>query len=63
MYITGMFGWTGMPYAFQVMTRILVRIINADLAGECLMYVDDLMGACSLAELEAELKIAREKYN
>jgi hypothetical protein len=63
MYITGMFGWTGMPYAFQVVTRILVRIINADLAGECLMYVDDLMGACSLAELEAELKIAREKCN
>jgi hypothetical protein len=63
MYITGMFGWTGMPYAFQVVTRILVRVINAELAGESLMYVDDLMGACSIAELASELKIARGKCN
>jgi hypothetical protein len=31
LYITGMFGWTGMPFAFQVVTRILVRIINSEL--------------------------------
>ena len=61
LYIVGMFGWTGMPAAFQVVTRILKRLINAELKGECEMYVDDLLGACSIAEVLGELAIAKAK--
>ena len=60
-YITGMFGWTGMPFAFQVITRVLERIIGAELLGEFRMYVDDLIGACGRKELEHDQHIAHSK--
>ena len=44
LYHVGMFGWTGMPSAFQVISRVLARLINAEVAGSCLIYVDDIMG-------------------
>jgi hypothetical protein len=39
-----MFGWTGMPSAFHVISRVLARLINAEVAGSRLIYVDDIMG-------------------
>jgi hypothetical protein len=43
-YHTGLFGWTGTPYAFQVITRTLKRNINILIKGRCEMYVDDILG-------------------
>ena len=59
LYHVGMFGWTGMPSAFQVITRVLCRLINSRIAGACLMYVDDLMGCCPRASLTEVLSTVR----
>ena len=58
-YITGMFGWTCMPAAFQVVTRAIQRAVSSRLTGECMMYVDDLMGCCGLSELLHDQNQAR----
>jgi hypothetical protein len=44
----GNFGWTGLPFAFNVITRTLCRRCNLRLKGVCEvgMYVDDLVGVC-----------------
>jgi hypothetical protein len=47
LYIVGMFGWTGTPYAFDVITRSIRWGIREVIAGEADMYVDDVIG-CSL---------------
>jgi hypothetical protein len=64
-YHVGMFGWTGMPAAFQVVTRIITRLVNAPdgLRGRALMYVDDLMGVCRRQDLESDLQTARSICN
>ena len=44
-YHTGFFGWTGTPFAFQVLTRVLERNMRrAGLPGDVRIYVDDFMG-------------------
>jgi hypothetical protein len=43
-HLAGMFGWVGMPYVFQVLTRALVALCSFYILGLCLMYVDDIMG-------------------
>ena len=62
-YHVGMFGWTGMPAAFQVVTRVISRLVGRRLKGRALMYVDDLMGVCRQADLEHDLGVAREICN
>ena len=49
----GHFGWTGLPAAFQVVTRALVWELshNPSFLGRILMYVDDLLGVCPLCDL------------
>lgn len=59
-HTTGMFGWTGTPYVFQVITRVLTDLCREDLVGLMLMYVDDMMGACSKKDLEADMAKAGE---
>ena len=46
LYITGMFGYTGMPGAFQVITRVLKNLFRLQVKGSKDMYVDDTMGVC-----------------
>jgi hypothetical protein len=58
-YITRMFGWTCMPAAFQVVTRAITRAVSSRISGECMMYVDDLMGCCGLSELQHDQDQAR----
>jgi hypothetical protein len=50
-----------MPGSFQVITRVLVRLINAhaDFLGEADMFVDDVMGVCALADLDSCLAVAK----
>jgi len=43
-YHSGLFGWTGTPYAFQVITRVITRLVQTRVMGKMLMYVDDGMG-------------------
>jgi hypothetical protein len=43
-HLAGMFGWVGVPYVFQVLTRALVALCATLIFGACMMYVDDFMG-------------------
>jgi hypothetical protein len=49
-HLAGLFGWIGMPHAFQVLTRTLQVLCRHIISGLCYWYVDDLM-AVSLRNL------------
>ena len=49
-HLAGLFGWIGMPYAFQVLTRTLHALCQHIISCLCYWYVDDLM-AVSRAKL------------
>ena len=49
-HLAGLFGWIGMPHAFQVLTRTLQALCRHIISGLCYWYVDDLM-AVSLRNL------------
>ncbi len=49
-HLAGLFGWIGMPHAFQVLTRTLQALCRHIISGLCYWYVDDLM-AVSLRTL------------
>jgi len=49
-HLAGLFGWIGMPHAFQVLTRVLQSLCRHIISGLCYWYVDDLM-AVSLKAL------------
>ena len=55
-YLCGLFGWTAMPFIFQVITRVCLFELRKFLAGLILMYVDDLLGICRRRDLAANLK-------
>lgn len=57
--LCGLFGWTGTPFAFQVVTRALVFELLRLTAGALRMYVDDIMGVCLRKDLRAEQETAR----
>jgi hypothetical protein len=42
-HLAGMFGWVGMPFIFQVVTRMLTALVAFVILGLCIMYVDDLL--------------------
>ena len=49
-HLAGLFGWIGMPHAFQVLRRTLQALCRHIISGLCYWYVDDLM-AVSLRTL------------
>lgn len=53
MYHTGLFGWTGTPYAFQVITRVIKRLLRQHISEYIEMYVDDMIGICRESEFES----------
>lgn len=55
----GIFGWSGTPAAFQVITRALQWEMQHALSGHTLMYVDDLIGVCLRKDLASNLHAAR----
>ena len=57
--LVGIFGWTGTPAAFHVVTRAILHELSYALQGPTLMYVDDVLGFCRVSHLEAELAAAR----
>jgi hypothetical protein len=56
-YHTGMFGWTGTPYCFQVITRIITKLVRKKIKGAFSMYVDDGMGICMKQDLENDKQV------
>lgn len=59
-YHTGSFGWTGTPFAFQVVTRVIKRLLNdGRLHGRADMYVDDMLGVCKKIHSGADTSTAK----
>jgi hypothetical protein len=57
-HLVGLFGWAGMPFAFQVLTRALHVLVSARITGVVRWYVDDCMGCSPTATLNADLAAA-----
>ena len=58
-FLSGTFGWTGTPAAFQVVTRALVFEFARVLLGMALMYVDDAMGISKREDLFVDIATVR----
>ena len=61
-HLAGLFGWIGMPHAFQVLTRCLQALCRHIISGLCYWYVDDLMAVSttlqwSIARFSAYLEM------
>jgi hypothetical protein len=48
-HMAGLFGWIGMPHAFQVLTRSLQALCTHIILGLCYWYVDDLMAVSTIS--------------
>jgi len=59
-YTTGMFGWTGTPAAFDIVTRVLRKKLSNVLVGEANIYVDDILGVCAQSELVSDMSMVRK---
>lgn len=58
--MVGIFGWSGTPAAFQVVTRAITWELRHALQSRTVMYVDDIIGVCMVADLQADLIKTRE---
>jgi hypothetical protein len=58
LHTTGMFGWTGTPYVFQVITRVLCDMLRPVLTGKAKMYVDDMFGIATRKNRPADMAAA-----
>ena len=56
--IQGNFGWTGMPFAFQVVVRVLLVCVQLLIQGRVQMYVDDLIGGSHISQWRQDRDIA-----
>jgi hypothetical protein len=59
-FIAGIFGWTGTPAAFAVVTRALDYEMAKQLPGKAKMYVDDTMGCCAAEDVVPVVTKVRE---
>lgn len=57
-YITGMFGWVGTPYVFQVLTRVLISMVQLVIVGRYLAYVDDGIGCSPIPDAQRDVETA-----
>ena len=55
--MAGIFGWSDTPTAFQVVTRAITWVLRHALNSSTIMYVDDIVGVCFAADVEADLAI------
>jgi hypothetical protein len=53
-HLAGLFGWIGMPHAFQVLTRSLHAMCSHIISGLCHWYVDDLMAVSHIANQQKD---------
>jgi hypothetical protein len=63
-YFQGNFGWCGMPFAFQVVTTVLVVCISCFITGLVCMYCDDLIAVshrdCWLRDRDIAVRVMRD---
>jgi hypothetical protein len=59
-HLVGLFGWSGMPHAFQVLSRALDVLVRASITGRSTFYVDDCMGCAVRSQLAADMRKAHE---
>ena len=57
--LAGIFGWSGTPAAFQVVTRAISWELRAKLRSRTLMYVDDIVGIGFAKDIPADLALTR----
>lgn len=57
-FLCGVFGWTGTPASFQVLTRVIKQEVNLLIQGEMDMYVDDMMGVSLLGDVDDDINKA-----
>lgn len=50
--IQGNFGWTGMPFAFEVVTRVMRVVLKAELKGNSRMLTDDIICVFLLEDIQ-----------
>ena len=53
-YHAGLFGWTGTPYGFDVVTRVLRRAMRRVIKGKLDIYVDDFFGVSQIDDVDAD---------
>lgn len=56
--LAGYFGWTGFPYAFGVVSRVLQRLVQRSIMGDVRIYVDDLVIITLSEFLNFDLSVA-----
>ena len=61
-FLCGIFGWTGTPACFQVVTRTVLLELSRPgvLKGKLSMFSDDLMGVCWAWDLKHDMDKARK---
>ena len=59
-HLIGLFGWAGMPAAFQVLTRTLEALIGSAITGSSCFYVDDLMPCSIRSNIKTDQAVARD---
>ena len=57
--LAGIFGWSGTPAAFQVVTRAIAWELRARLRSRTVMYVDDIIGIGFKMDIAADLALTR----
>ena len=57
-HLAGMFGWTGMPFAFQVVTRVVIALIGLAivLTGLAEMFVDDVIAVSTKTSMAEDME-------
>ena len=54
-HLAGMFGWTGMPFAFNVVTRVGLALIVTVIVGLAKMFVDDIIAVSPLDKMREDM--------
>ena len=54
-FLCGVFGWTGTPASFQVVSRALKFEIMRRISGAADLYVDDIFGVSRKGEVDADI--------
>lgn len=56
-FLCGVFGWTGTPACFQVVTRVIKSEVKLKIKGEVEMYVDDILGVSLLEDAQSDIEV------
>jgi hypothetical protein len=62
-HLAGMFGWVGMPFVFQVITRLVLALVTMIVIGCVLMYVDDIIGVSPKSTVERDMALVHERVS